>query len=99
AEGRLGGGRAKDPGADLDDQLALLRLREEHRGQQLADLRLVVPAWMPTHERLAPHRTAPGERQYRLVVELQLEPGQGVAQPALELQVRAHRPAHARLDQ
>ena len=71
-----------------DDQLALLGRRQEV-GRAAARRSLAVRRrrGLPADQRLAAHRLAAGEREDRLVGEHQLVPGQGVAQPALDLDV------------
>ena len=81
------------PAADLDDQLAVLGRRQERGGQQL--LARAVALGAPAHERLDADRLTAGERQDRLVGEHQLLARQRLAQHALELDLRAHRPAQA----
>ena len=87
--GQLRAARLEHPGADIDDQAALLGGRHEfsriaHRFARR----------LPAQQRLEPGQLAVAERVLRLVVERELAPLQRVVQAALRRQRRhaLHRP-------
>src|SRR4029078_6057647 len=83
--GDLAAALADDPAADVDDEADLLGQRDERRRHEQAALRVG-----PADERLDGDRAARRDLDDRLVGDLELVPGERLAEIRFELQAVLH---------